>query len=889
MANLTKSTHLSAIVLCFIVTSAQCDTSLDTKLLRSKISTVDDGGANATNLIVSRPSKSMPPSQFIKNLNEIDEYIYKQQFVEYSYDYFYGFNQTQKQRSIAEFGQLGMFAKLHTIVYNDFFSHRYDNFKELKLAGGPQIDQEVCLKQLAHLVKRSEAQVKEKYDSKDINLFRLLDSFGRVPPGLSNGNAFWIGSYSECLATEIELPEANSKTRYCIASVKQNSWPDNPLTELALLKSAVCLPKACDSLNYKNKFDLIYKLMESQFREMDKDQAQLTNLYCLPDEESTLRVWWQSPRVVFTVIGFSIWFAILLYSTIKYEQLREGKAEEESCRKSEFGLTNGFKLDETPEKRSEVDPYMSIYSSLSVINNFELLFNTSKKSALLETARKLKQQSSDDNLAQNSETLVVEERKFVDLSILEGIKVICMMYVILGHVLMCFSLVINNGRELASTTSVAFFISNLVPAFAVNSFFTITGLLTSFLLFKQNQSYSFMSNPGKWVAFIMYRYLRIMPMYMIVVLYTKTISKYTGSGPYWDYGTSSLGHRRSCEEESWFWTILFGANFKSPLNHCVATAWYLANDFQFFLVTPIFLSALNKNPKFGKKLLKFAIAAGYVAGFYSIFVTELEDLRPVARFMPQGFKTYVTNLNNNYTRPQYRIPAYLIGLLIGFNLYTYEQKKMKFFADKKKNASQTLDSLPKDSQLEGSSSKAKETESNDVQVTEEPDWPENFKKYGLTWSIFFVTVCIATPAISAMIPFSKLSARIILAIIMPSYHVLFSLSVGIYIILATTGSGYKLINKCLSASFWKPLSRLSLCAVLVNVEVIIYLAQSNTHAQYLDNKYHLAMNILSIFLTYIVAIAVCVLFEAPMRAALNHLLKYAFSKVTTRSSKQKTS
>lgn len=853
--------------------------------------------------------------------------------------------------TVSDFGRMALTMKMHATFYSDMLIHRYDNYNDLKISGGPQVDQELCLKYLNELVNRSERLKEKRFDSMDLNMFRLMDTFGRTPAGLTLGNVYWTGEYHECLQLQIESENGKKlPTRYCLASLKHKAWPkEGGIDEFLSLKSAVCLPKVCDSINYKNKYDLVLNLIEQHASPLESNVSYISSLYCLPDKQSPLTLWWHSPKTAAFVGLLSIWLMILLYSTFRYSQLKKEKEEERKKRKIVkdeqeefelgFGLTKGFETtkkqfvlskndddnqksslaDEKRDHDQEIAPLtassrkydnLKLYRALSITHNLSSLFNTSKTSSLMEAGEKFNSSSSssslNDKISCKPSALKEENAKnkldkpIVDLRCIEGIKVIAMSYIIMGHVLMCATLLVENGRETAYSNSVTYAITNMMPAFAVNAFFTITGLLTAYLMFKQNQSHSFITSPIKWFAFIMYRYLRIMPLYLIVTMYTKHVARYTGSGPVWDYGTSNLAQRKACEQESLWWTVLFGANFKSPLEHCIPSAWYLANDFQFFIVTPIFLALLHKSPKLGIKMLKLCSAIGFVAGFMSIYYSSLDDMRPIAQFMPHGFKTYVSHLHENYVRPQYRIPAYLLGLLIGFSLHNYEKDTLKYLEKKKSNQTnnqQIETAFDSNNNQIGETQSEPESQqsntSNKPSLTNSPDnirlidWSDNLKKYGIYWCIIGVVLSFIAPSIGFRIPMDKSTARFLVSLFMPTYHIIFSLSVGVYILLATTGHASPTINRFLSATFWKPLARLSLCAVLINVEVVCYLVQTKTHTQYLDNQYQAALNLITIVTTYLVSIVVCVLFEAPMRAGLNHLLAVATSKIAMNKKRKK--
>ena len=46
-------------------------------------------------------------------------------------------------------------------------------------------------------------------------------------------------------------------------------------------------------------------------------------------------------------------------------------------------------------------------------------------------------------------------------------------------------------------------------------------------------------------------------------------------------------------DKYWWYNILYINNFKQDAGLCVGHVWYLANDMQFFLLSPIFLYAFK--------------------------------------------------------------------------------------------------------------------------------------------------------------------------------------------------------------------------------------------------------------------------------------------------------
>lgn len=736
-----------------------------------------------------------------------------------------------------------------TNVFDLIDNAKYDYFDELKasqqafdyddIKSNGQSNQKIqgeCLKQLDRFVARA-SKVLNATENGDIvddyNMLLLLDSFGQLGAGLSGTLLTWTGDYDSCREVKIRDPNgqvADSATRFCWAGLKpEGAGPDQ------LIMSGLCLPIACDSSNFGNKFELLLELARLRVPILKRVNLSLDRLYCLPDEKSPLRSMQNSmPTMIFACMIFA-WLSFLIYCTIKFR-----KTSKKSSFYASFAIDNNlrslFKLQADSDNE----------------NDHENQNNNNNNNSNQEDNKKINNKSSDNQ---------------IDFSCLGGIKVLCSSYIILGHVMMCLTIIIKEGRSLIREPAV-YVLSNQMPAFAVNPFFCITGLLTCYQILQQNKHSKFLYKTGNWLAITVFRYIRIMPIYLLVIAYAKLMAKYTNNGPYWDYATSDKSMRRRCEQESWLATLMFMANFKHPFDHCIPSAWYLANDFQFFLITPILLCLLDWRPRLGRLALKLGTLASFISGFASIYLTSPEtDLSPIAKFQPHGFKVYLTHLTNNYTYPQNRVSSYLIGLLLGHELYLYiEKRRSQAQIKPEKNIDEAEDTSE-------SQQKQQHISTNSGSCDIEPEfW---WSKYAMKSSLLAISLLWIIPKLGARLPLNAWQSRFLFSFIMPAYHILISFSIGALILTIATGKRRNLLTEILSANFWKPLSRMSLAVVLINIEVINYIIQGQRHSIHFDNHKLIMYLLYSLFSVYLFAIPFTVLFEAPLRNLLNLALKKA--------------
>lgn len=760
----------------------------------------------------------------------------------------------QGQR-LAEIVNDELLSKLHTLTYSDLYFHRYDNYADLLESGGPSANQELCLAQLRQLIKRAKVAKFERFASKDININVLLDTFGRISPGMLEGNVIWLGAYDECMRIKILLNEGESESRYCLSSFRLNEWPardDELLDELLVVKAGVCLPNSCDSLNYKNKYQLVHKLLELNDNQLDFKSFNLTQLYCLPDKESSLRIWWRIPKTLLAVCLLTSWLAFLVYATIKHQMLKQHK----------------FNNNNAKRKQSK------FYESLSLLHNFKILISTSKEivpqTIINENSQQTGTTKSSFEEATASERPERPEVMIVDLAPIEGVKVLIMLYILFGHVLMCGAQSVENWREYFSL-GYTFKIFNMYPIYSVNAYFVITGLLTSYSLFKQNTLIKSILQPKKWVSYLVLKYIKTMPVALIVVLYVKHLSRFIGSGPLWDYGTSVLAPKKSCLQDSWLDYLLLKTNFGLRFPFCLSPSWYQANDCQFGLITPPLLALLYKRPKFCKLIIYLAIIACIVVNTMFVHNLEIDDKRPFVNVMPYSFNTGVRFFIESYMRPHYRIAAFLIGLLFGVSLDKYEKDRASWSIKQKlKNQNQLQQHQEQQNKRKMNDSKGETRFKNDNKA---PNWSKWFVNYAPIGSIaILLLIMLIFPLLGHQDKFSKSTARLIMLVAVPALQVLYPLAIGTYILMATTGNGFELLNRFLALKIWKPLARLNLLIMFTNMEVILYVVGKKSRALHFDDQHFFELAIYCSILTYIVSAILYVAFEMPIKAILKHLI-----------------
>ncbi|CAI2386557.1 unnamed protein product [Moneuplotes crassus] len=259
-----------------------------------------------------------------------------------------------------------------------------------------------------------------------------------------------------------------------------------------------------------------------------------------------------------------------------------------------------------------------------------------------------------------------------DLAILNGIRVFSICWVIAGHVFM-----IGSGAPMSNILSMQNMMTTwyfvIVPGgfFAVDVFFMMSGFLTFYLL-------TVKMYPKKgWTNFPMvyfHRWFRLFTPAAFCILLTNFVFKHLGSGP-----SFQQSWNMNCEK--YWWSSLIFINNLVPWNTglmCMSWFWYLANDFEFFLISPIIIFFYCRNKIVGYALVAILMLVNYIV---NMVLTAQNDLGIM--FTLSGGGDFFDLV---YMKPWSRFAAYGVGAIFGFMYYEYKQ-------DKKKMADENLEEI----------------------------------------------------------------------------------------------------------------------------------------------------------------------------------------------------
>ncbi|GFT48275.1 nose resistant to fluoxetine protein 6, partial [Nephila pilipes] len=245
---------------------------------------------------------------------------------------------------------------------------------------------------------------------------------------------------------------------------------------------------------------------------------------------------------------------------------------------------------------------------------------------------------------------------------LHGIRFLSMCWVILCHGYATVFQSIKQQADIGEYIDHWTFQLVLNGFYSVDSFYFLSGFLVAFVYFKQAAK-----TDGKipWVYFYVHRFIRLTPVYMMILAVYSTLHSYFGSGPLWPDANVDP----NCTPE-WWWNLLYINNFLP--SKCMGWTWYMATDMQMYIISPLFLITLWRWPKVGYSVLGFFFILTFATNFILTYVYKLvaglgnvTTFSNLSDFMPL-WKDYTDII---YIKPYTRLGPYLLGIALAYYLH----------------------------------------------------------------------------------------------------------------------------------------------------------------------------------------------------------------------------
>ncbi|GFU31959.1 nose resistant to fluoxetine protein 6 [Nephila pilipes] len=493
-------------------------------------------------------------------------------------------------------------------------------------------------------------------------VIQMLDAYGKVPSGTLRGNFLWLGKYEECVDVHVAADRNHSRSEidglYCVATWNV-TLPNNfnlPLQQLPV-KTGLCLPQSCRALDIKQDIrHLISILRRLPFL---KEYGELFNFHSITCKETFSQL--SFPALIFLCILGAYFAVIAAGSCITLcEYIRSRRTGSPKCAKEQSSVFTDFVSEEDllgdahwmlPESFTHLSTRKKPWSlfpngafqrcfksSSNFLRCFCVFYNTAK---ILDTSSTAKA-----------------------FPCIHGIRFFSMAWVILGHTYIHNTNIIGNYMDLLHSIDNLPFQTITQGTFSVDSFFLISGFLLCYLFLEESDKRN-----GKINLFVLclHRFIRLTPVYMLLIAFNTLVFKYTGSGPFWGDDSDVA----ACKQY-WWWNLLYINNFLPLESMCITWTWYLANDMQFFLVGVLLLSVLWRWPIAGLSLSISLLVGSWILTWCISYYYNLVPMF-VGIANATDYETYKNRLvlawNLIYSKPYCRCGPYIIGILLAYIMY----------------------------------------------------------------------------------------------------------------------------------------------------------------------------------------------------------------------------
>ncbi|WAR31990.1 NRF6-like protein [Mya arenaria] len=222
---------------------------------------------------------------------------------------------------------------------------------------------------------------------------------------------------------------------------------------------------------------------------------------------------------------------------------------------------------------------------------------------------------------------------------------------------------INNGATFLPLVFKRFSYQVIVNAtFAVDTFFVLSGLLVAYLTLGEMKKRGG-ARKFNWGMFYFHRFWRLTPPYMLILMFYIPLIKHWGNGPLWPQQGIEVN---DCKD-TWWTNILYINNLVRTDERCMVWSWYLANDMQFYVISPLMIILLFTSRLCG------TICCGAFVLLNFIIAGVISKVHHLPANMVLG-DTGGDDYDLLYIKPWCRVGPYAVGIFTGYVLYRTECK-----------------------------------------------------------------------------------------------------------------------------------------------------------------------------------------------------------------------
>nr|XP_018899951.1 PREDICTED: nose resistant to fluoxetine protein 6-like [Bemisia tabaci] len=294
-----------------------------------------------------------------------------------------------------------------------------------------------------------------------------------------------------------------------------------------------------------------------------------------------------------------------------------------------------------------------------------LVFQKNKSKSLLRTCLK------PFSVARNLERLQKpsEDAEFTPVNFF---KLVILVQIINGHrIMFTFGNRIYNPswiERLARHPLSAYV--NGASSVIVDFFFVIGGFLAYLFIYRT----LLQKKRVNLVMVFFYRWLRIVPLYALVIAFYTFVMPSLGEGPVWNrFVERDVAYCR----KNWWLNLLFINNYVHSDQLCMIHSWYLSVDMQLFILTSFIAVFIFHHQKAAKLVLGTVVTLSIVLPAMNLYFGKFHAVT-------FAFQQFLQNINADpnfydmYIRTHTRAIPYILGLTSAHIYLKLKDKKFKF-------------------------------------------------------------------------------------------------------------------------------------------------------------------------------------------------------------------
>lgn len=209
-----------------------------------------------------------------------------------------------------------------------------------------------------------------------------------------------------------------------------------------------------------------------------------------------------------------------------------------------------------------------------------------------------------------------------DLRYIQGLRSSTIFLIVFGHAAITYGFSPVTNTEFVEEQYYHFWDMIQVNGMnIVQTFFAIGGFLMGVQFFELTEKKKF--NFGYFRVAIINRYIRLTPVYALIVFFDATWLYKLDFGPFWKTTTET---EKSFCRRNWWTNMLYINNYVNPSQMCLIQSWYLAADFQLFIFGLLICMIMWKYPKYRNALLYICLFISYLIPAVITYVRKYEGV-----------------------------------------------------------------------------------------------------------------------------------------------------------------------------------------------------------------------------------------------------------------------